>query len=471
MKRVVPYLAVLLSTLLVAFVLLAMGWYAAGPEAPAIDSTSSDSQPHTALIDPQPEQPSDNRPSPSAGNVETLPEEPGETAKALEEKAVEPGADAQPEVLGYGSSLRVTVLDPAGEPVRPVLISVEVKPGLKGKWRWVEKFREDDLVGEGPFDLPIPRELKANKNAAMTVYVVVEGYAFEKVGAPGSATEVEVRLVEPAYLILDVPNANDYRDLRVFWKLVGELGEFFRAEDSPTRALPGGGGVYTSPFRSALVPPGNYTLEIIRTSSVRGGASLAPGGWGDLVLDRFELELKPGRNDFSAKYPVLHRLTVTTNGPQPRELRLVSSKGVELPLEEREEENCFPFVPAGEWVLCDEFGRQQVSVDYEKTVEFAPLEADCIQIAELPDDCSMAQAGFRSGDLVVAVNGVEITDMRSFRGPRQDELQTWTVLRDGTRQDVSFNYREVLKRLPDELKPDLTRPWRREGWPEELRIP
>ncbi|MBZ0136371.1 MAG: hypothetical protein K8I27_08360 [Planctomycetes bacterium] len=471
MKRIVPYIALVVSALLVTFILLEMGWYVASPDTLEIDSTTTDSKSDQVLADTVPKPGSGNAPSQSAGNVAIFPDEPGATATNSEMKPTEPVADMQPENLQEESSLRVTVLDPAGEPVRPVLIAVEVKPGLNGKRGWHKKFRERDLVGSGPFDLSIPGELRISESATMAVYALVEGYAFEKLDLPVTATEVEVRLVEPAYLILEVPNADGNSDRRVFWKLVGELGEFWRADDSPSSESPGGGGRYTSPFRSALVRPGMYTLEIIRTASVRGGANPGPGGWGDLVLDTYELELKAGRNDFSVNYPVLHKLTIAAGGAQPGELRLVSPKGIVLPVVEREDETCFPYVPAGDWILYDRIGRQRVTVDFDMTVEFLPLDADCYRICELPEDCSMAQAGFCSGDLLVAVNGVEITDMRNPHWYTGLDYQTWTVHRDGARKDVSFTYRDVLKSLPDELKPKLTQPWRRDGWPEELRIP
>lgn len=471
MKRVAPYIVVLVSTLLVAFVLLAMGWYAADSDSPALQPVESNVQGG-----------SDVEASGRGPGARTTTSHPaGSVANTSEERILKPAVnegggpatvreDPPVEPAVIEGSLRVTVLDPAGEPVRPLGITVEVKPGPKGKSRWREKFRDRDLAPEGPFDLPIPAEVRGIEGAVMAVHVAVEGYAFERVEVPASVTEVEVRLVEPAYLILEVPNADSYPDTRVFWKLVGELGEFWRADDSPTRKLPDGGGVFISPFKSALVRPGKYTLEIIRTGSVRGGANRWPGGWGDLVLERHELELKPGRNDYSVNYPVLHKLEVTANGAQPGDLRLVSSKGIELPVVERDGEKVFPYVPAGDWVLYDRIGRQRVTVDSDKTVEFLPTDADCLLIRDLPEDCSMYEAGFRGGDLVVAVNGVELTDFRNPHWYRGLDYQTWTVLRNGARQDVSFTYRDVLRTLPDELKPDLTRPWRREGWPEELRI-
>ena len=73
-------------------------------------------------------------------------------------------------------------------------------------------------------------------------------------------------------------------------------------------------------------------------------------------------------------------------------------------------------------------------------------------VAEVVDGSPAERAGFAQGDVVVALNGTEVTDSkvltRQVAALKAGERATFTVLRDGARRDLSAT---IEKRDPDRL--------------------
>ena len=373
-----------------------------------------------------------------------------------------------------GPSIRVHVYDPYSRSVIPTRLKAVLRQTATDRIVWKESLSNHDLQDSETIEIPYPEELLKYEGVHLEVYVSVDDYAPTRLVVPFPTSDVEVRLATPAFLILDVPNADGYPDIKVGWVLRNDWNRYSIAEDSPTRELRDGVGVYLSPFRSELVAPGHYTLEILRWQSRRGGPMPGPGGWGVLVLDRYEMELKPGRNDFSVRYPELFKLTVHVGIRKSGELRLYSrDRNVELPATDTEDGPEFKYVPPGDWVLCDYLGRQSVHVDGNTEVDFEPTDADCFKITDAGPDHPMAEAGFQTGDLVIEMYGLDLAGMRDWKGNRPEDLSnvTWAVLRGGERVSITFNERATMKAVRKQNLPPPYVPWRRDGWPEDLRLP
>lgn len=373
-----------------------------------------------------------------------------------------------------GHNMRVRIVDPFNRDVVPEKIHLQLMRKDESTPVWRMRLGSAERRAGGPYLIQSPPEHLDSPDLSLEIYVYAKEYGPTRLVVAFPTDEVLVQLQEPAYLILDVPNAAGYGDERVGWKLVGELGTFYIDRDSPSTDEEGGGGVYLSPFRSALVPPGAYSLEIVRVFSVKSPTSRAPGGWDDLVLKRYQLELKAGRNDFTLQYPALYQVTVQSAVELSGELQLVSpDDGVLLTTVVKDDVLTFPYVPAGDWILCDSLGRQRVSVNGDGQVTFEPLDADCLIVGEIGLEHPLAQAGFQTGDVVTALDDHDLTGFRTIKREvsRSQPLSRWSIVRGGQRLEITINQHEVERAVGRLNLPWPLKPGRREGWPPELILP
>lgn len=472
MKRVLPVLLVAITGVLLAV----LAWFAGQSPAqevsvgsPTIDVSGDASiepittaQANRAEAQSPPVEWAAHSPAPAATNTPDP------------QRLPQPQPDVPVPAGPEGPSIRVRVYDPFSRAVLPEKLKAVVRQTASGERVWYGKLRSRDMTDPEAIEISYPKELLGNEGVHLEVYVAVIDYAPTRVVVPFPTNDVEVRLATPAFLILDVPNADGYRDSRVTWWLRNEWDRFSTDRDSPVREHEGGGGVYLSPYRSELVTPGHYTLEIARMQSRRGGDMPDLNGWGVLVLERYEMDLKPGRNDFSVRLPDLFKVTVKVGIRKSGELRLYSrDRNVELPATDTEDGREFKYVPPGDWVLYDYLGRQAVHVDGDTEVDFEPTDADCFKITDAEPGHPMAEAGFQPGDLVIETYGLDLAGMRNGEGKRPEDPSsvTWTALRGGERVSITFNERATMKAVEKQNLPPPYVPWRRDGWPEELRLP
>lgn len=460
---------------LIALALLLAVWLVAeegpgtAPCAGAIESGPTD----------HPSQPNDEAKLPVAGSG--IREESSDSsygsappASGADEVTAETAAPQSEPSSANGHIITVRIVDPFSRDVIPEKLLLQLLRKGDAAPVWRIRLGSAERRAGGPYLIQSPQEHLNTPDMSLEIYIYTKEFGPTRLTVSFPTDEVLVQLQEPAYLILDVPNAAGYADQRVGWKLVGEMGTFYVDRDSPSTDEESGGGVYLSPFRSALVPPGAYSLEIVRVFSVKSPTSRAPGGWDDLVLKRYPLELKAGRNDFTLQYPALHQVTVQSAVELSGELQLISpDDGVLLTTVVKEEVLTFPYVPEGDWILCDWLGRQRVSVNGDGQVAFEPLDADCLIVGEIGLEHPLAQAGFQAGDRVTMQDD---QDLASFRGLKREvsgsqTLSRWTVERGSHKLEITFNQHEAEESVKRLKLPWPLEPGRREGWPPELVLP
>jgi hypothetical protein len=185
------------------------------------------------------------------------------------------------------------------------------------------------------------------------------------------------------------------------------------------------------------VEPGSYRLRML--CSDRGGGARSWGGHTVLVQP---IELVAGENSASLPLPTLYDLVVSSPKGEQRARIQLSSEGD--PFGDRRAEldeqlrAVFAEVPAGRYTLMsfEPYGRMEVDVPCG-VVQFEPQVLDALRVAVTDPAGALAQAGLADGDLIVAVDGVELASERDFfLLYRKTTDLTVTVLRGGRRVDV-----------------------------------
>ncbi len=191
--------------------------------------------------------------------------------------------------------------------------------------------------------------------------------------------------------------------------------------------------------------PGAYEIEI---SLERGRSRYATAA-------RVPIIVKSGRNRDTVNLPVLYTLTVLAPGAE---------EGVNLSLRNRGQSSgryfslsatvtsgraVFANVPAGEYELRGRSGSvkgaMNVSLPGQGVVRFEPVQKDCLRVQISSATGRLAAAGLLDGDLVVAIDGVDLTDasqaMTLLRAAYVKPQAILSVLRGRGRKDLPVDLR------------------------------
>jgi len=195
--------------------------------------------------------------------------------------------------------------------------------------------------------------------------------------------------------------------------------------------------------RAVLGPVGAGEYELV--------LSVGTGRYQTRAVLRKPVSLSAGENAVRVAMPRLHELVVA------------GKEGEEFFLTQQESDNrfyesatCgedgkarFEKLPAGKYMLqkVGELGPMDVTVPCGEVV-FKPTEYNALRVTVTNADGALAEAGFRDGDLVIALDGKEFRDTRQMQllfaaSIAKDEV-AMTVVRGGRRVEITVNMREMM---------------------------
>ncbi len=210
------------------------------------------------------------------------------------------------------------------------------------------------------------------------------------------------------------------------------------------------------------VEAGRYRL-VMRISDNR------QGGWMQNEVASREVSLSSGENGMTMAIPTLHVLTVRIpaggEGRLQFQLQMVGKAAQRWRQVEVGKDGTVTFndLPPGEWRLTCTGGSapgvMQVSVPAAGPVDFTPMSVTALRVVLLDRNGQLAAAGFRDGDLVVALEGREITSLLDLQllqsAARVKKEITFTVLRGAEKSELTLDARFVndAARLGGSLEP------------------
>ena len=268
--------------------------------------------------------------------------------------------------------------------------------------------------------------------------------------------EVVLQFTEPAFLTLTTAGFSDHPGRKwLAWSLVKPDASAQSHHPKIEEAKYGDQG---DPKRLAAeqrfgpLEAGAY--EIVLASAME---------FGSLEIQREPVQLAPGENTHSASVPRLHTLTVLlpegAKAPHVMIVRKGASvlRGPKLP-DFKDGRSVVELIPEGEWILTDGRGEVQVRVPQQGEVVFDPKPYDCLRV-NAPVGGAMERLGFRDGDLVVAIDGTQISGMHRadalMQAAAESESTSWRVLRAGAEVEVAFDGRKLQAAFQEDQEPGL----------------
>ncbi|MCI0589815.1 MAG: PDZ domain-containing protein, partial [Planctomycetes bacterium] len=208
--------------------------------------------------------------------------------------------------------------------------------------------------------------------------------------------------------------------------------------------------------------PGRYDL-VLRLAGADGARGHRMARWNASEVSRQTLSLGSGETTMTIPLPTLCELLVTFEGEAP-DLQRAGPDGVPHSVgrnraEKGERSVTFTDLAAGRYRLLTRTGDMWVDVPAPGSVAFRPNPYNAYLLQVL-DTGYLLELGLRTGDLVVALDGVEFKDRASMDAAlfswKQRGPATFTILRDGRRFDVVAD----AKRF-EEDEGSYYRPWSR----------
>lgn len=187
---------------------------------------------------------------------------------------------------------------------------------------------------------------------------------------------------------------------------------------------------------------GRVTLERLSPGRWRV-AAFAGSKWSTRTLIHApEIDLVAGENAVTLPLPVLHALTVVLdakNAGEPVTLRSDRERGPWFQSHATVADDgraVFEDVPAGVYEVQARRGKMEVTLPGPETVVFRALVLNALRVRIRDAAGRMAAAGFRDGDLIIGLDGVEFPDEEAMtaalRASTAKDEVTCLVLRNGT---------------------------------------
>jgi hypothetical protein len=341
-----------------------------------------------------------------------------------------------------GDYIILRVYDPAGKPLTDVNLHITYHSGGSSSGSGGSELKQPD----GSYWLPKKlvsrgREPEKGVECWYTVRVTSDTYGSREVRYEITDThELEVRFSAPALVTLTVSNFNDHalRD-KLRWSLIRE-----GADGRSTRTTSPREGANSSPLKMGPEEPGEYFLVL---TYAEGRSSFDAR-----ELLRQPVTLAAGDNALTAAVPVLYTLTLTGENDALRRIEIRAKDGSFnlrsysiTPTDGRMAVEC---VPAGTYVLKGGDGEMEVTVSSDTTVKFEPRAYNCF-VLTIPAGGEIEALGFADGDKLVKVDGEAVSVMNVGEAQVQASLAkentTWTVLRNGSPTDVTFNGKTLME--------------------------
>jgi hypothetical protein len=261
---------------------------------------------------------------------------------------------------------------------------------------------------------------------------------------PVKDLEVIVQLIAPAILRATIPGyaASPDRGRAILTLEAKDEGGGGRGSDQDAQIDAAG----TAKFPP--VKPGRYEV-VLRLARSEGRNELQSARWNGAEVARIPLTLAPGETSVTVPLQTLADLTVTFEGDAP-DLKRVGADGVPRHLrgnrgEGGEHESVFKDLAAGRYLLADRAGEMWVDVPASGPIAFRPNPFNAYFL-EVTDKGYVRDLGLKTGDLVVAIDGVEFKDKKgmdaALAGAMTRESAKITIQRDGVRFDVTADPRK-----------------------------
>jgi len=224
-------------------------------------------------------------------------------------------------------------------------------------------------------------------------------------------------------------------------------------------------GSSSSPTEGALDADGKATLGPVEAGRyvvlLYAGAGGSRGRYDRREVSRTPITLRGGKNDLTLPIPTLYTLTVeapvgTHLQMQPAGhdsssgMRFGGSSSVQIGKSGRGE---FANLPAGRFKLSGysptgQMGDMEVTVPAAGAVVWKPAEYDALKVRITNKDGALAKAGFEDGDLIIAIEGTEFTNMQqmqmAFMGVMAKEAADMTVLRGADRLNIVVDPKTLM---------------------------
>ncbi len=355
--------------------------------------------------------------------------------------------DLEAAPLDPASLLSVRAFSPKGEPVDDFEVEVAVLRGPSSRHGYCPTISRK----EGEVRARIPAELadafagKLGAGARLEVGAVSPDFGRRRVGVQPGVRAVSIRFETPAsldLLVTDLPATG----------LAGAPEAHLRSRSfgaGARKAIGPKGAVTLGPLE-----PGEY--ELVVTAAVP-----EPDGRTETIsLHRSWIALAAGENSVSVRARPLARIAVTVPGAQEGDR--VSLRELDAPfgglrhrvLGASETLAVFEAVPHGAYGLGLQGATRTralmpLAVAGNADVTFEAIPVDALRVSRVDPQGALARAGFREGDLVVAIDGAPFAseaEVVARLGAIGDGAQVvYTVARGAAREDITLDA-SVLRR-------------------------
>ncbi len=214
----------------------------------------------------------------------------------------------------------------------------------------------------------------------------------------------------------------------------------------------GAGSGFDADGRRTLGPveSGRYLLVL--------GASSGGQYWNTMPLESFPVALQPGRNDLTIALPALHELVVEIGKPgnvylTPKVADAAEQgRGVSIEVG-KSGRATFERLPRGSyklqvWGEGIEHGDMTVHVPASGPVKYAPDPINAVRVTVTRPDGVLGQAGFQSGDLIIAADGIELVSREQiammFPLMLQKPQVELTVQRSGSTLKLTLDPKKLM---------------------------
>jgi hypothetical protein len=257
---------------------------------------------------------------------------------------------------------------------------------------------------------------------------------------PGTDRDLSIRFEAPASLVLTVAGyAGSGFEGLVNVSLASSGDGVRRSTRGPS---PVGGGGLSPEGRLSMKPlvPGSYEVRL----TVRVGEHEA------VPVASAPIVLSTGENAHTVKLPPLYEVTVEGLPGRSATLRPKDRSWSVWGLDVKEGQLMLRGLPAGSYVVeAMGEGHMEFRVPGPRVLKFAakPINALLVRIED--ETGALARAGFRTGDLVIGVNGKTFENMRQMQaallGASGDEPPRLLVRRGGRRLEIGVDLRTVFE--------------------------
>ena len=275
---------------------------------------------------------------------------------------------------------------------------------------------------------------------------------------PATDAETTIQLVEPALLRVTISGyaaSLDEDGASVYLETAGE------SHDDTRRSRVEGEIDAKGVVRFRPVVPGSYEI-VLRLAAPATGHERRFRGWGGTEVARVPVTLQPGEAAVTVAVPPLADLVVTFRHDAPSLDRLRpdgSLRHVGADTSEGELQVTFHHLEAGRYRLVDPDGDMWVEVPATSRVAFAPRPFNAYHV-QIRGNGYLHELGLRTGDLVVAIDGVELTNRLTMDAAmataKTRDTARFTVERAGRRFDVTAD----VERFEDDPE-SVYRAWSR----------